>query len=146
MHRECFIQTRLVMSSSKTLLAICVIFILALQPGCSDDKLTHLRTCYGEMRTVSEEFVEELSSVNDEVSAKAALPRLESTCQKMFATGRELDEAAKTTLRSAAGLKEEIAAYRTAQKIKVDEELRRIGKHPKAVAILEPFLTEKGLF
>ena len=123
-----------------------LLLILSLQLGCTDDKLATLQTRFDEMKTDSDKFVEILGSVTDEATAKAALPRLESTIKEMLSTAEALDEAAKTTLRSATSLKKKIGDYRKKQKAQVDEHLKRIAEIPEAVEVLNPVLTEYGLF
>lgn len=134
------------MLSFKNLQMFVPVLTLALVVGCTDDKLTKLESCFDATKIASEEFVEILGSVNDEASAKAALPRLETTIKEMLSTAEALDDAAKTTLRSAAPLKKKIFDYRSEQKTQVDEHLKRIREIPEAVAVLEPVLTEYGLF
>lgn len=136
------------MSTSMSIHTLFFLCLLTMLVGCnsSADKLKELQSRHEEMKTISGEFLEVLSSVNDEASAKKALPLLKASCEKMFAAGQRLDEAAKTTLRSAASLKQEIENFRREQKSKVDEQIQRIGQIPEAVAVLEPLLKEYGMF
>lgn len=134
----------------KILFSISIASLLAINLGCQQsttDKLEGLRFAFEEMKTVSEEFLNIMGDVKDEASAKEALPKLRTTCESMFKMGQALDDVSKTNnLRSAISLKKEITEYRQAQKVKVDEEMRRIGEIPEAAEVLQPLLEEFGMF
>ncbi len=136
------------MSSSKSVLGLCLLLLLCFQFGCdtSAEKVKEIRTRYEKMKIASGEFVEIISSVKDEESAQAVLPKLEATCERMYESGKSLEEVANTTLRSAAGLKQEMENFRLEQKKKVDEQIARIAEIPKAAEILEPTLKKYGFF
>jgi chromosome condensin MukBEF ATPase and DNA-binding subunit MukB len=136
------------MSPSRSTFGMCFLLVLILQFGCdsSSKKVEEMRARHEEMKQISGEFVEALKSVQDVESAKTALPRLEKVCEKMFTSGQQLEEVANTSLRSAAGLKQEMEAFRVEQKKIVDKEIARIGEMPEAAEILEPLLKNYGFF
>ena len=131
---------------SRTLPSLSLLLLLALVLGCGGASAVDvLQEAHDAMKGPSADFIAALASVEDEATAKEALPKLKSASEKMVAASPALEKAMATTSRNAIALKTEINDYRTDQKTKISDHVKRINDIPDAKKVLTEILEKIDL-
>ncbi len=127
-------------------LAVFAFSILTIQTGCDrkPDSTAVLKQRFEEMKAASKVFEDLLVAINDEASAKEAVPKLEKALEDMLATGKILEKAAETRARTAVTLKAESKDFRKSQGERVAAEVARLQGIEGVEAALEPILSRMG--
>jgi hypothetical protein len=124
----------------KTMKMFLLVLALCLVGGCKDSSNDAAAALFADMSANMREMVAILTSVTDEASATAAVPRIEAVREKMRDCARRAREMPKPDAATEARLNEDMQKLMAEVMPQMASAQARLAERPELMAILAPAL------